>query len=95
MYVIKKSELAAELSYLKPDVVCGSESWPRDVKSGANLSTAIIRSSEVSLNNYVADRNDRDGGVFILVERDIISEDQPEFVSECETCWMKIKLNKK
>ena len=45
--------------------------------------------------NYLAFRNDRGslgGGVFVLVNQDIIAVEQPQYVTSCEIVWVKIQL---
>ena len=76
----KSSELAAALAYLKPDIVCGTESWLRGVKPGCNPELNYIRSSEVFPSVYKAYRNDRGShgvGFFILVRDELVSIEQP------------------
>ena len=48
----KSSELEGTLLNLKPDIVCGTESWLRDVKPGCNPEKNFIRSSEVFPSGY-------------------------------------------
>ena len=65
------------------------------VKPGKNPTTDAIKSSEVFPNNYTAYRNDRGtlgGGVFILIQNNIIATEQPQCVTKCELDWVKIKL---
>lgn len=91
----KKSEFAAMLEYLKPDIVCGTESWLFGVKPGGVIDKKAILSSEIIPSNYKPYRNDRSslgGGVFILVREDILAIEEPEYVTNCEINWVKIKL---
>ncbi|KAL8615421.1 hypothetical protein ACOMHN_036241 [Nucella lapillus] len=39
----KTAELAAALKYLKPDIVCGTESWLHGIKPGANPSPDHVK----------------------------------------------------
>ena len=81
----KKAELETALNYIKPDIVCGTESWLNQ----------NIKSSEVFPNNYTVYRKDRSrlgGGVFLLVSNDIISSEESDLIADCETVWAKIKL---
>ena len=90
----KSQELTAAIEYLKPDIVCGTESWLKGIKPGKNPTSDAIRSSEIFPPNYNVYRNDRGtlgGGVFIMVNKQIISEEQPELVTNCEIEWVKIK----
>ena len=91
----KTSEFAASVKYIKPDIICGTESWLKGVKPGKNPTKDAIKSSEVFPENYIAYRNDRGtlgGGVFVLVNSDIISIEKPEYVTSCEIEWVKLQL---
>jgi len=91
----KSAEFAATLDYIKPDIVCGTESWLKGIQPGKNPTTDTITSSEIFPSNYRVYRNDRGtrgGGVFILVHEDIVSVEQPNFVTECEVDWAKIQI---
>ena len=84
----KKADLEASINYIKPDVICGSESWLNN----------NIKSSELFPENYTAYRKDRNtagGGVFLLVRKDIVSSNQPDLDSDCEILWAKIQLQNK
>ena len=50
--VDKKAELAACLNYTKPDIICGTESWLKEMQPA-------IKSSEVFPENFKIYRNDR------------------------------------
>ena len=91
----KTSEFKATLNYTKPDIVIGTESWLKGIKPGQNPSKDAIKSSEIFPENYTSFRNDRGtlgGGVFILVQNNIIATEQPQYVTDCEIDWVKIKL---
>ena len=68
------------------------------IKPGCNPSKDAIRSShssEVFPSHYKAYRNDRSslgGGVFILIHEDLVSIEQPQFVTSCEVTWVKVQL---
>jgi len=92
----KKQELSTVLQYVKPDIVCGTESWLRGIKPGKNPTQDHIKSAEVFPDNYNVYRNDRStrgGGVFILVHKSLTSVEQPEFVTDCEINWVKVKMH--
>jgi hypothetical protein len=92
----KQSEFKAAIDYIKPDIVCGTESWLKGIKPGKTPTPDAIKSSEVFPNSYKHFRNDRGtlgGGVFILVHEDIVVSEQVEAVSDCEIVWVKIKLH--
>ncbi|KAH3815260.1 hypothetical protein DPMN_143782 [Dreissena polymorpha] len=55
----KSSELKAALHYIKPDIVCGTESWLKGFKPGKPTATDAIQSSEVFPAHYKAYKNDR------------------------------------
>jgi hypothetical protein len=89
----KKTEFEMVVHYLKPDIICGTESWLKGVKPGKTSKDAI-KSSEIFPENYNVYRNDRGtlgGGVFILVEKPITSIEQVELITEGEMEWVKVK----
>ena len=63
-----KAEFKASLEYVKPDIICGTESWLRGVKPGKDPAKNAILSSEFFPDNFTFHRNDRGtrlgGGVF-------------------------------
>ena len=74
------------VSYVKPDVIFGTESW---------LQPAIL-SSTVLPDDYEAYRRDRGslgGGVFILVHKNPVSTAQPELDTNTEMIWAKIHMH--
>ncbi|CAG2233662.1 unnamed protein product [Mytilus edulis] len=94
----KTSEFSAAVNYIKPDIICGTESWLKGEHPGKNPTKDAIKSSEFFPENYTAYRNDRGtlgGGVFILVQNDIIAIEKPEFVTKCEIEWVKIQMKDK
>ncbi|KAK3097942.1 hypothetical protein FSP39_014709 [Pinctada imbricata] len=93
----KSQELTLAIDYLKPDVICGTESWLKGIKPGKNPSHDAIKSSEVFPPNFNVYRNDRGtlgGGVFILVEKSIVSEERTDLITNCEIEWVKMKTDK-
>ena len=83
----KKAELETAINYIKPDIVCGTESWLN----------GNIKSCEVFPSNYSVYRKDQSrlgGGVFLLVHNHIISSEEQELKADCETIWARIKLLK-
>ncbi|KAL8615291.1 hypothetical protein ACOMHN_051783 [Nucella lapillus] len=91
----KTAELAAALKYLKPDIVCGTESWLHGIKPGANPSPDHVKSSEVFPEEYNVFRKDRNclgGGIFILIHKSLTAVEQPELSTDCEILWVKLKL---
>ncbi|KAL8622096.1 hypothetical protein ACOMHN_056581 [Nucella lapillus] len=91
----KTAELAAALKYLKPDIVCGTESWLHGIKPGTNPSPDHVKSSEVFPEEYNVFRKDRNclgGGIFILIHKSLTAVEQPELSTDCEILWAKLKL---
>ena len=93
----KKPEFETALHSLKPDIVCGTESWLKGIKPGENPKRGAIKSNEMFPQNYNVYRNDRGtlgGGVFVLVEKSLTSVEQTQFITDGELEWVKIKLLK-
>ena len=91
----KKQELAAVLQYVKPDIVCGTESWVCAIQPGKPPINDHIKSLEVFPDSYEVYRSDRTtvgGGVFILVHKSLTSSEQPQLVTDCEMKWVKVNL---
>lgn len=91
----KKTEFASCINYIKPDIICGTESWLKGIQPGKHTKQDAIKSPEIFPCNYKVYRNDLGtigGGVFVAVHEDIISSEKPELVTECEIEWVKIKL---
>ncbi|WAQ93543.1 hypothetical protein MAR_006014 [Mya arenaria] len=64
------------LDYVKPDIICVTESWLKGIKPGKEPSKGAIKSSEISPDNFTFHRNDRltrGGGVFTVVRKDLIA----------------------
>ena len=75
--------------------MCATESWLHGVKPGGAIDKNAILSCEIFPSHYKDYRNDRSsfgGGVFILVHEDILSVEEPEYVTNCELEWVKIKI---
>ncbi|KAK3091517.1 hypothetical protein FSP39_020434 [Pinctada imbricata] len=90
----KSAEFNLALHYLKPDIVCGTESWLKGIKPGQPPTQDAIKSSEIFPDNYNIYRNDRGtlgGGVFIMVEKSLTSIEQTEYITDCEIEWVKVK----
>ena len=91
----KTSELKAIIDYIKPDIVCGTESFLRGIKPGKNPELNSINSPEIFppfFNVYRNDRNSDGGGVFILIHQNLVSMEAPQLVTDCEITWAKIHL---
>ena len=85
--VNKVSEFHCFIDTEKPDVVIGTESWL----------TPDISNNEIFPPGYTPYRADRSattrgGGVFILVQNNIICTEQPQFKTECELIWVKLEV---
>jgi hypothetical protein len=55
----KTSEFTAAGNYIKPDIICGTESWLKGEKPGKDPTKDAIKSGKIFPNNYTAYRNDR------------------------------------
>ena len=92
----KQSDFKAVIDYVKPDIVCGTESWLRGVNPGKLPCPDHIKTSEVFPENYNVFRNDRSklgGGVFTMVHKSLTTTEHPELVINCEIEWLKVKLH--
>ena len=90
-----KQEFTAALDYVKPDIICGTESWLKGIKPGVEPSKSAIKSSEIFPDNFIFHRNDRmsrGGGVFTGVSNNLIANEQAQLVTDCEIEWTKVKL---
>lgn len=70
----------------------------KGIHLGKTPSVEAIKSSEIFQSHYKVYRNDRSslgGRVFVPVHKDIISEEQPDYVTECEIEWVKVHLKGK
>ena len=75
--------------------MCGTESWLLGERPGSNKEQDGIRSSEIFPVHYTAYRNDRatvGGGVFVLAHQDLVVEEKPELITECEIQWVKLQI---
>ena len=91
----KKAEFKASLEYIKPDIVCGTESWLNGHCPGKEPKPNAIQNNEIFPDNYRIFRNDRGtlgGGVFIAVNKSITSYEMTDYITECEIEVAKIKL---
>ncbi|XP_053403025.1 uncharacterized protein LOC128558204 [Mercenaria mercenaria] len=90
-----RSEFAAALDYIKPDLICGTESWLKGVKPGKDPDKNAIKSSEVFPPELTVHRNDRTtgsgGGVFTAAKNKLICDAQPQLTTDCEIVWSKVK----
>ena len=81
------AEFKAALEYIKPDIICGTESWLRGKKPGKPYNKTAIQNSEIFPENYTVFRNDRSsrgGGVFVAVQSNITAVECVDFVTDCE-----------
>ena len=91
----KRTELHTSLEYIKPDIVCATETWLRGINPGKQPSADTISSSEIFPPDYNIYRNDRStlgGGVLLMAHKSLTVEEQPHLVTNCEINWIKIKL---
>ena len=54
-----KSEFIAALDYVKPDLICGIESWLRETQPGKEPSKSAIKTCRIFPEDYTINRNDR------------------------------------
>ncbi|CAG2218649.1 unnamed protein product [Mytilus edulis] len=95
MFELKKNKIRAAVEYVKPDLICGTESWLKGIKPGRDPEKNCIKSCEVFPDNYIFHRNDRDslgGGVFTGIKSNLVSDEKVELVTGCEIVWTKVKL---
>ena len=92
------AEFKAALEYIKPDIICDTESWLRGKKPGKPYSISAIQNSEIFPDNYTVFRNDRSswgGGVFVAVQSNITAVECVDFVTDCEIDFAKVTLKGK
>ena len=92
------SEFKAAVDYVKPDIICGTESLLKGVKPGKSPTNDAIKNSEIFPENYNVFRNDRGtigGGVFIAVQKNISAFECVDFVTSCEVEYAKITSKSK
>ena len=53
------SEFKMAINYIKPDIICGTESWLKGIHPGKPTSPNAINNAEIFPSNYQAFRNDR------------------------------------
>ena len=93
-----KSEFKVAVDYIKPDIICGTESWLKGYKPGKTPTSDAIKTSEIFPDNYNVFRNDRGtlgGGVFIAVQNNISAVECVDFITGCEIEYAKITLKSK
>jgi hypothetical protein len=56
---VKGAEFETALLYLKPDIICTTQSWLKGVKPGVDPTKDTLKSSEIFPPNYNVYRNDR------------------------------------
>ena len=89
------SEFKAALQYIKPDIICGTESWLRGKKPGKQYNKNAIFNSEIFPDCFTVFRNDRStrgGGVFVAVRSNLTAVECVDFVTDCEIDLVKISL---
>ena len=94
-----RAEFNAATEYVKPDLICGTESWLKGIKPGKDPDKNTIKSSEVFPPGYTVHRNDRStgtgGGVFTATKEGLIADVQPQLTTDCEIVWTKVKARNK
>ena len=82
-----KSEFKVAVDYMKPDIICGTESWLKRYKPNKTPTSDAIKTSEIFPDNYNVFWNDSDtqgGGVFIVVQNNISAVECVDFITGCE-----------
>ena len=82
---IKQCRLNNLLNSTKPDVVICTETW-------IYPSIADNQIFPDNYNIYSKDRKTTGGGVLIAISKEYLSESVPEYDTECEIVWAKIRL---
>ena len=93
-----KSEFKVAVDYIKPDIICRTESLLKGYKPGKTPTSDAIKTSEIVLDNYYVFQNDRGtlgGGVFIAVQNNISAVECVDFITGCEIEYAKITLKSK
>lgn len=86
------------MHYIKPDIICGTESWLKGKKPGKVFEPNAIMNSEIfpeDFNIYRNDRSSRGGGVFVAVRSNLTSVECIDFITDCELEMVKISLKNK
>lgn len=81
------TEFKLALNYIKPDIICGTESWLKGIKPGKQPSASAIKNSEIFPSNYTVYRNDRGsrgGGVYVAVQNNLTSVECVDFITGCK-----------
>ena len=93
-----KSEFKVAVDYIKPDIICGTESWLKGYKPGKTPTSGAIKTSEMFPDSYNVFQNDRGTlgvGVFIAVQNNISAVECVDFITGCEIEYAKITLKSK
>ena len=94
-----RSEFTAALEYIKPDLICGTESWLRGIKPGKDPERNCIKTSEAFPESLTVHRNDRSsgigGGVFTASREGLLMDAQPKLTTDCEIVWSKVLMKNK
>lgn len=83
------------INYIKPDIICGTESWLKGTQPGKPTSPNAINNAEIFPSSYQAFRNDRDtrgGEVFIAVQYNLTAIECIDFITDCELEYVKVTL---
>ena len=86
------------INYIKPDIICGTESWLKGIHPGKPTPPNAINNAEIFPSNYQSFRNDRGnrgGGVFIAVQNNLTAIECIDFITDCELEYVKVSLKSK
>ena len=91
-----RSEFLAAVDYIKPYLICGTESWLKGIKPGSDPDKNAIKNCEIFPDHLHVHRNDRTtgigGGVFNAVKDTLITDAQPHLCYDSEIVWSKVRL---
>ena len=95
-FPLREQYLAAVMDYVKPDLVCATESWlsvGQTRQARKHQRYEVRRSISTRHASYRNDRGTLSGGVFILVNENLVSSEMPEASGpdEGEVIWIKVQ----
>ena len=89
------SEFKVALKYIKPDIICGTESRLRGKKPGKQYDKNASYNSEIFQDSFNVLRNDRNtigGGVFVAVRSNLTAVECVDFITDCELELVNVSL---
>ena len=84
----KKPQFFSFVDFYKPDIIVGTETWLTP-----DMYDSEYFPPKLGFTVYRRDRTDqKGGGVIILVNSNLISEEKTEYKSACENLWVQLNL---